>query len=365
MLPPGLGFNAISDKAIAASKSNKFRRSYWNWDEILKSNARGYWPYTPATNLLYGLKEAISMLLEEGLENVFARHARHAEGDPRRRARLGSRDPLPRSAGIFGVPDGRNHARKAPIADRAIVLDQFDMSLGAGLSKLWPTRCSASATSAISGICNDGHPGRREDGLARRRHSAQIRRGAGGDRLSRGQLKMEWAERKWAGSFGLSPCWAFFSRRRRGPFRVSRWRSGRISRLDQFIPGDPQRPLVVFIPGAHNTARIAMGAMKAGGIRISLPTGWLSQGYNFLGISYPIATKNPVMEDAFPDYNARDWGRQAADLAKQNRRASPHQSHHRARMEHGRADRRAGRANPRKPKGSTCCSSAPSRQRPA
>ncbi|MBV8096834.1 MAG: aminotransferase class V-fold PLP-dependent enzyme, partial [Acetobacteraceae bacterium] len=79
MLPPGLGFNAVSEKALAASRSNKSRRSFFDWLEIIKANETGYWPYTPATNLLYGLKEAIAMLLEEGLPNVFARHARHGE----------------------------------------------------------------------------------------------------------------------------------------------------------------------------------------------------------------------------------------------------------------------------------------------
>src|SRR5271155_4766894 len=76
MLPPGLGFNAISEKARAAAKTNKMPRSYWDWEEMLKPNANGFFPYTPATNLLYGLREAISMLLEEGLEAVFARHRR-------------------------------------------------------------------------------------------------------------------------------------------------------------------------------------------------------------------------------------------------------------------------------------------------
>ncbi|MBV9251806.1 MAG: aminotransferase class V-fold PLP-dependent enzyme, partial [Acetobacteraceae bacterium] len=137
MLPPGLGFNAISDKAIAASKTNGFRRSYWNWDEILKSNARGYWPYTPATNLLYGLKEAIAMLLEEGLDHVFARHAHHAKAT---RAAVRAwdlkilcLDPREYSGVLTAVlmPSG-----KGADSFRALVLDHFDMSLGAGLTKL-------------------------------------------------------------------------------------------------------------------------------------------------------------------------------------------------------------------------------------
>src|SRR5208282_5566962 len=83
MLPPGLSFNAVSEKARAAGKTAKLPRAYWNWEEMLASNATGYFPYTPATNLLYGLKEAIAMLLEEGLDNVFARHDRHAEATRR------------------------------------------------------------------------------------------------------------------------------------------------------------------------------------------------------------------------------------------------------------------------------------------
>ncbi len=78
MLPPGLGFNAVSEKARAAAKTNKMPRSYWDWEEMLKPNANGFFPYTPATNLLYGLKEAMAMMLEEGLDNVFSRHKRLA-----------------------------------------------------------------------------------------------------------------------------------------------------------------------------------------------------------------------------------------------------------------------------------------------
>src|SRR5215210_4660889 len=80
MLPPGLSFNAVSDKALAASKNAKLTRSYWSWEEMLGPNKSGFFPYTPATNLLYGLREALKMLVdEEGLENVFKRHERHAE----------------------------------------------------------------------------------------------------------------------------------------------------------------------------------------------------------------------------------------------------------------------------------------------
>ena len=79
MLPPGISFNAISEKALAASKSARLPRSYWDWQEMLKPNRSGFFPYTPATNLLYGLREALQMLHEEGLPNVFRRHDRHAE----------------------------------------------------------------------------------------------------------------------------------------------------------------------------------------------------------------------------------------------------------------------------------------------
>ena len=83
MLPPGLGFNAVSEKALIAAKSNPTPRSYWDWQPMLASNASGFFPYTPATNLLYGLREALDMLFEEGLDNVFARHDKHAEATRR------------------------------------------------------------------------------------------------------------------------------------------------------------------------------------------------------------------------------------------------------------------------------------------
>src|ERR1700743_493615 len=83
MLPPGLSFNAVSEKALSASRNARLARSYWAWDEIITMNKQGYFPYTPATNLLYGLHEAIEMLLEEGLSNVFRRHQRHAEATRR------------------------------------------------------------------------------------------------------------------------------------------------------------------------------------------------------------------------------------------------------------------------------------------
>jgi alanine-glyoxylate transaminase / serine-glyoxylate transaminase / serine-pyruvate transaminase len=137
MLPPGLGFNAISEKARAAAKTNKMPRSYWDWEEMLKPNANGFFPYTPATNLLYGLREAIAMLLEEGLENVFARHKRLAAATRAAVAHWGLEvlclNPAEYSPVLTAVlmPPGHD-------ADqfRKVVLDTCNMSLGSGLSKL-------------------------------------------------------------------------------------------------------------------------------------------------------------------------------------------------------------------------------------
>ncbi len=137
MLPPGLGFNAISEKARAASKSNKMPRSYWDWEEMLKPNAKGFFPYTPATNLLYGLREAIKMLLDEGLANVFARHQRLAAATRTAVNHWGlevlcqeQKDFSPVLTAVL-MPPGHD-------ADqfRKVVLDNFNMSLGSGLSKV-------------------------------------------------------------------------------------------------------------------------------------------------------------------------------------------------------------------------------------
>lgn len=137
MLPPGLSFNAISEKALAASKRARLPRYYWDWQEMLKPNRSGFFPYTPATNLLWGLREALLMLQEEGLNNVFRRHHRHGEA-----ARAAVRawnleivcqDPQEYSNSLTAVftPEGHN-------ADhlRAVILENFDMSLGSGLSQL-------------------------------------------------------------------------------------------------------------------------------------------------------------------------------------------------------------------------------------
>ena len=137
MLPPGLGFNAISKKALAASQSSRLPKSYWRWDDMLEPNANGFFPYTPSTNLLYGLRESIKMLMEEGLEQVFRRHGRHAEAT-RRAARAWGLEvfavnPSECSSALTAVllPEGFSEAEL-----RAIILKKFNMSLGAGLSKL-------------------------------------------------------------------------------------------------------------------------------------------------------------------------------------------------------------------------------------
>lgn len=137
MLPPGLSFNAVSEKALATAQQAKRPASYWSWVEMQKLNAQGFFPYTPATNLLYALKEAIAMLHEEGLDNVFARHQRHAEAT--RRAVRGwgleilCRNPDHYSGSLTAVlmPDGHSAD-----AFRKIVADRYNMSLGNGLSKL-------------------------------------------------------------------------------------------------------------------------------------------------------------------------------------------------------------------------------------
>jgi alanine-glyoxylate transaminase/serine-glyoxylate transaminase/serine-pyruvate transaminase len=138
MLPPGLSFNAISAKALAAGRSAKLPRAYWGWEEMIASGRAGYFPYTPATNLLYGLREALRMLLdEEGLENVFARHQRHAEATRRAVRAWGleilASNPAEYSASLTAVllPAGHDADRV-----RQLILEHFDMSLGTGLGKL-------------------------------------------------------------------------------------------------------------------------------------------------------------------------------------------------------------------------------------
>jgi alanine-glyoxylate transaminase/serine-glyoxylate transaminase/serine-pyruvate transaminase len=137
MLPPGISFNALSDKAIAASKHSRSLKSFWGWEEMLNSNKTGYFPYTPNTNLLYGLHEAIDMLNEEGLANVFARHNRHAEATRRAVRAWGMevfcQNPAEYSGSLTTIlmPEGHNAD-----ALRKVILEKFDMSLGQGLGKI-------------------------------------------------------------------------------------------------------------------------------------------------------------------------------------------------------------------------------------
>ncbi|HVB55944.1 MAG TPA: aminotransferase class V-fold PLP-dependent enzyme [Candidatus Acidoferrales bacterium] len=137
MLPPGMSFHAISQKALLASQSSRSLRSYWDWQEMLKANRSGFFPYTPATNLLYALREALQMFREEGLPNVFRRHERHAEATRAAVRAWGleivCEDPREYSNSVTAVfmPEGHDADRL-----RAIILEKFDMSLGAGLSKL-------------------------------------------------------------------------------------------------------------------------------------------------------------------------------------------------------------------------------------
>lgn len=137
LLPPGLSFNAISSKALDAYKNSKLPKSYWDWEPMLKNNVNGFFPYTPATNLFYGLDEAINMLLEEGLENVFARHQRHAEATRLAVKAWGleilckNPDEYSNSLTAVLMPEGYDSD-----ALRKVILDNFNMSLGMGLNKI-------------------------------------------------------------------------------------------------------------------------------------------------------------------------------------------------------------------------------------
>lgn len=137
MLPPGLSFNAVSDKALAAAKGARLPRAYWDWEEMLEANARGYFPYTPATNLLYGLAEAIDLLNEEGLDAVFARHRRHAAATRAAVAAWGLETQCTVEAEhspvltAVRVPEGHDAD-----ALRATILESCNLSLGNGLSKV-------------------------------------------------------------------------------------------------------------------------------------------------------------------------------------------------------------------------------------
>ena len=137
MLPPGMSFNAISPKALEAHETAGLLRAYWDWSDMFGPNEKGYFPYTPATNLLYGLVEAIDMLEEEGLGNVFARHDRHAEATRRAAQAWGLEvlclEPRHYSSSLTAVLMPEGHSADA---FRAVVLENFDMSLGSGLSKV-------------------------------------------------------------------------------------------------------------------------------------------------------------------------------------------------------------------------------------
>jgi alanine-glyoxylate transaminase/serine-glyoxylate transaminase/serine-pyruvate transaminase len=137
MLPPGLSFNVASEKALTAAKGARLPRSYWDWQQMLRDNAGGFFTYTPSTNLLYGLREALAMLAEQGLDAVFARHARHAEATRAAVKAWGlelvASDPREYSACVTAVSMPPGHD-----ADllRKLVLERFDLSLGTGLGKL-------------------------------------------------------------------------------------------------------------------------------------------------------------------------------------------------------------------------------------
>jgi alanine-glyoxylate transaminase/serine-glyoxylate transaminase/serine-pyruvate transaminase len=137
LLPPGLSFNAVSEKALKATATAKLSRSYWDWRPMLEANQTGFFPYTPGTNLLYGLNEAVKMLLDEGLENVFARHDRHAEATRRAVRTWGLEiqcaDPRHYSSSLTAVRLPEGHSADGL---RATILRKFNMSLGNGLGIL-------------------------------------------------------------------------------------------------------------------------------------------------------------------------------------------------------------------------------------
>ncbi len=137
MLPPGLGLVALSDKALAATKTATLPRSYWDWQEMLKPNAAGYFPYTPATNLLYGLREAIAILMEEGLPQVFARHQRLAAATRAAVEAWGlevlCQEPSEYSPVLTAVVMPEGHDADAL---RTLILAKYDLSLGTGLAKV-------------------------------------------------------------------------------------------------------------------------------------------------------------------------------------------------------------------------------------
>ena len=188
MLPPGLSFNAISDKALKATESARLPRSYWDWRPMLEANKTGYFPYTPGTNLLFGLNEAVKMLLEEGLANVFARHDRHAEATRRAVRAWGLEvqcaEPRHYSSSLTAVRVPEGHSADAL---RATILEKYNMSLGNGLGILKDRVFRIGHLGDFGDLQLDRHAGRGGDGAARRRRAAQAGRRAGGDRLSGGE----------------------------------------------------------------------------------------------------------------------------------------------------------------------------------
>jgi len=137
MVPPGLAFTAISDKALAAARAGGSRRSYWDWEPLVTSNKTGFFPYTPAINLLYALNEALDMLAEEGLPTVFARHSRYAQATRMAAAAWGLElqclDPAAYAPGVTAIRTPEGHS-----ADnlRKVILEKFNMSLGNGLGRI-------------------------------------------------------------------------------------------------------------------------------------------------------------------------------------------------------------------------------------
>ena len=193
MLPPGLSFNAISAKALKAAEAAKLPRSYWDWRPMLEANKTGYFPYTPGTNLLFGLHAAVQMLLEEGLDNVFARHDRHAEATRRAVRAWGLEiqcaEPRHYSSSLTAVRLPEGHSADGL---RAVILEKFNMSLGNGLGILKDRVFRIGHLGDFGDLQLLGTLGGVEMGLRARRRAAQAGRRAGGDRLSGGERLTRW-----------------------------------------------------------------------------------------------------------------------------------------------------------------------------